>query len=138
MYILFKLFFYSSGTTSSIEEDSTSTKTDGTIKSLDNKSGCNNKKQLNYDNFNVVEGKSDSNYLEEPEEKLNVTISKDPRFNDFGFSISDNFLGSGILVNKIRNGSPADESQHLKAFTQIYKVNLEFHRIVLFYFKIFN
>jgi hypothetical protein len=93
------------------------------VQSLDNNGAGSNKKQLNYDNFSVIEGKSDSG--DEPEERLvDVTISKDPRFNDFGFSISDNFLGSGILVNKIRNGSPADESQHLKPFTQIFKVTI--------------
>ena len=74
-------------------------------------------KQLNYDNFNLVEAKSD-----EPEEKIEVTISRDARYKDFGFSISDNFFGSGILINKIRTGSPAEQNSHLKPFTQIFKV----------------
>lgn len=77
---------------------------------------------MNYDNFNLVENRTEIN--EEPEERVNVEIEKDQRSKDFGFSISDNFFGPGILINKIRNGSPADENPHLQPFTQIYQVSL--------------
>ena len=99
----------SASATSSYEEDEPNP--------FNNNNNNNNNKQLNYDNFNLVEAKSD-----EAEEKIEITISRDSRYKDFGFSISDNFFGSGILVNKIRTGSPAEQNSHMKPFTQIFKV----------------
>lgn len=114
-----------SGITSSFDDDSTHStstqKSDSTLQSINNNNNDNNSttKKVNYDNFKVSENNSDSDV----EERVEVTITKDSRFKDFGFSISDNFFGSGILVNKVRGGSPAEESSYMKPFTQIFKIN---------------
>ena len=74
----------------------------------------------NYDNYEI----NDNN--KNDDEKAETTITRDPRFRDFGFSISDNPFGNGIFVNKIRNGSPAEVNSILTPFSQIYKVFLKF------------
>ena len=98
--ILNELSIQESGTSSFEEDESNS--------SIKNES-------KNYDNFNLENGDSD--------ERVEITINKDQRYKDFGFSISDNVYGKGIFVNKIRMGSPAEQNNFLKPFTQIFKVN---------------
>lgn len=73
----------------------------------------------NYDNIHVSEDTNDSN---EYEEKVEININKDMRFKDFGFSVADSLYGQGVYVNKIRNGSPAEQSFYLKPHSKIYKV----------------
>uniref|UniRef100_A0A3B3RU72 Glutamate receptor interacting protein 2a n=1 Tax=Paramormyrops kingsleyae TaxID=1676925 RepID=A0A3B3RU72_9TELE len=55
-------------------------------------------------------------------ELLKVTIMKDPETQDFGFSLSDGYLQSGIFVNMIRPEGPADKVG-LKPFDRILQVN---------------
>ena len=81
--------------------------------SNNNNNNSNNPK--NYDNVNMpVE-----NGCCDEEEKLELVISKDSKYNDFGFSISDSVYGQGIYINKIR----ADNSnENLKPFCKVFKV----------------
>uniref|UniRef100_A0A8C9WPR6 Glutamate receptor interacting protein 2a n=1 Tax=Scleropages formosus TaxID=113540 RepID=A0A8C9WPR6_SCLFO len=51
-----------------------------------------------------------------------VTVTKDPETHDFGFSISDGYLESGIYVNMIRPEGPAHRAG-LKPFDRILQVN---------------
>ena len=80
---------------------------------FNNNNNSNNPK--NYDNVNMpVE-----NGCCDEEEKLELVISKDSKYNDFGFSISDSVYGQGIYINKIR----ADNSnENLKPFCKVFKV----------------
>ncbi|XP_048874219.1 glutamate receptor-interacting protein 2-like isoform X2 [Brienomyrus brachyistius] len=55
-------------------------------------------------------------------ELLKVTIMKDLETHDFGFSISDGYLQSGIYVNMVRPEGPADKAG-LKPFDHILQVN---------------
>ncbi|KPP65392.1 glutamate receptor-interacting protein 2-like, partial [Scleropages formosus] len=50
-----------------------------------------------------------------------VTVTKDPETHDFGFSISDGYLESGIYVNMIRPEGPAHRAG-LKPFDRILQV----------------
>lgn len=53
-------------------------------------------------------------------DRVEVTLDKDHRFGDFGFSISDSVNSKGIFVNKVRNSSIGP---YLKPYTQIYQIN---------------
>ncbi len=78
--------------------------------------------------------------LYEDDDKIEIHVNKDTRFDDFGFSIMDsvygkrdfrkftifiriqtveNILGKGIYVNKVRYQY---QHQYLKPYTQIFKV----------------
>lgn len=61
----------------------------------------------------VVNGKSNT---------FEVTISKDPYYEDFGFSLSDGAFERGVYVNRIRPSGPA-ETIGLKTCDQILKVS---------------
>lgn len=50
---------------------------------------------------------------------------KDPETHDFGFSLSDGYLQSGIFVNMIRPEGPADKAG-LKTFDRILQVRWSF------------
>jgi len=83
-----------------------------------NKNESKNNQTKNYDNFDLSENDKNENN----DDRVETTISKDPRYRDFGFSISDNLFGNGIFINRIRNGSPAESNPHLIPFSQIFKV----------------
>ncbi|OQV24370.1 Glutamate receptor-interacting protein 2 [Hypsibius exemplaris] len=51
-----------------------------------------------------------------------VTIIKDPYYDDFGFSLSDGAFEKGVYVNRIRPGGPA-EGVGLKPCDHLLKVN---------------
>ncbi|GLH12608.1 Protein lap4 [Gryllus bimaculatus] len=52
-----------------------------------------------------------------------VTLFKDPVYEDFGFSVSDGLYERGVFINRIRKGGPADLSAILKPFDRILQVN---------------
>jgi hypothetical protein len=60
----------------------------------------------------------------EVDDKIEIIISRDHRFNDFGFTLTRSVYGSEIFVDKIRVASPAESHLYLKPNTKIYKVSL--------------
>lgn len=89
----------------------------------------------NYDNLNV-NNKSSSNYLNDDDtnnyaassidDKIEINILRDDRFNDFGFTLTKSMHGIGIFVEKIRIGSPAENHLYLKPNTKLFKVRYNF------------
>jgi hypothetical protein len=53
---------------------------------------------------------------------INLTLKRDQRIQDFGFSISDRLYGTGVYVNKIRPHGPAELEGTLMPCMRIYKV----------------
>ena len=51
-----------------------------------------------------------------------VTLFKDCVYEDFGFSLSDGLYETGVYVNRIRRGGPADQSQAIKTYDRILQV----------------
>ncbi|KAK6619093.1 hypothetical protein RUM44_003475 [Polyplax serrata] len=52
-----------------------------------------------------------------------VTLYKDPIYEDFGFSVSDGLYERGVFINRIRKGGPADLSNVLRPYDRIIQVN---------------
>ncbi|EEB12197.1 conserved hypothetical protein [Pediculus humanus corporis] len=52
-----------------------------------------------------------------------VTLHKDPVYEDFGFSVSDGLYERGVFINRIRKSGPADLSNVLKPYDRILQVN---------------
>ncbi|RZF34225.1 hypothetical protein LSTR_LSTR010545 [Laodelphax striatellus] len=52
-----------------------------------------------------------------------VTLFKDPVYEDYGFSVSDGLYERGGFINRIRHGGPADNSRMLCPFDRILQVN---------------
>jgi hypothetical protein len=79
----------------------------------------------NYDNLSVT---SSSNNNKTPDaantdqDKIEINVGKDERYQDFGFSLSKSLHGNGIYVDKIRSGSPAENNLYLKPNTRLFKV----------------
>jgi hypothetical protein len=81
----------------------------------------------NYDNVNnnfredsngYGSSNSSSNNNDD-DEKIEITLNKDSRSKDFGFTIADSVFGQGIYVNKLKNGISLE---NMKPFTKIFKV----------------
>jgi len=53
---------------------------------------------------------------------ITLTLRRDRRILDFGFSISDRLYGTGVYVNKIRPNGPAELEGTLMPCMRIYKV----------------
>lgn len=51
-----------------------------------------------------------------------VTLFKDPIYEDFGFSVSDGLYERGVYINRIRKGGPADLSTILQPYDRILQV----------------
>jgi len=51
-----------------------------------------------------------------------VTLFKDPVYEDFGFSVSDGLYERGVYINRIRKGGPADLSTVLQPYDRILQV----------------
>lgn len=89
----------------------------------------------NYDNLNV-NNKQSNNHLNDDvcdrvnnyaasssdDDKIEIIISRDDRFNDFGFTLAKSMHGIGIFVEKIRIGSPAENNLYFKPNTKLFKV----------------
>ncbi|GFS58903.1 glutamate receptor-interacting protein 1 [Nephila pilipes] len=58
-----------------------------------------------------------------PIEIQKVTLFKDQVYEDFGFSLSDGKYESGVYINSIRPGGPADLSGLIKPLDRILQVN---------------
>lgn len=58
-----------------------------------------------------------------PIEIHKVTLFKDQVYEDFGFSLSDGKYESGVFINSIRPGGPADISGLIKPLDRILQVN---------------
>ncbi|KAJ9589081.1 hypothetical protein L9F63_017626, partial [Diploptera punctata] len=56
-------------------------------------------------------------------ELYQVTLFKDPVYEDFGFSVSDGLYERGVYINRIRKGGPADLSTVLRPYDRILQVN---------------
>lgn len=89
----------------------------------------------NYDNLYETNSKpissndfdsSTNNDSCEVDDKIEIIISRDHRFNDFGFTLTRSVYGSEIFVDKIRVASPAESHLYLKPNTKLYKVSLKF------------
>ncbi|XP_046673224.1 glutamate receptor-interacting protein 2 isoform X2 [Homalodisca vitripennis] len=52
-----------------------------------------------------------------------VTLYKDPVYEDFGFSVSDGLYERGVFINRIRRGGPADTCRLLQPYDRILQVN---------------
>ncbi|XP_023709874.1 glutamate receptor-interacting protein 2 isoform X2 [Cryptotermes secundus] len=52
-----------------------------------------------------------------------VTLFKDPVYEDFGFSVSDGLYERGVYINRVRKGGPADMSTVLQPYDRILQVN---------------
>lgn len=116
----FYLYMYT-GTTSSIEEESSASSS--TQKSESTLQSNISQAQANRDYESNFKKQASNDSIGSIESAVEVTVKRDPLYKDFGISIADNFFGSGILISKVRNGSPADESSFLQPFAQIYKVS---------------
>lgn len=55
-----------------------------------------------------------------------VTLFKDPIYEDFGFSVSDGLYERGVYINRIRKGGPADLSTVLQPYDRILQVCVSF------------
>jgi hypothetical protein len=66
-----------------------------------------------YDNYARIRSSTDS---------ITITLKRDKRILDFGFSISDRLYGTGVYVNKIRANGPAELEGTLIQCMRIYKV----------------
>jgi hypothetical protein len=66
-----------------------------------------------YDNCTRFQSRNDTKTL---------TLKRDKRILDFGFSISDRLYGTGVYVNKIRPNGPAELEGTLIPCMRIYKV----------------
>lgn len=75
----------------------------------------------------------DSSYCGRLETKLSipgtsfssqVTLHKDPKRNDFGFSVSDGLLEKGVYVHTVRPDGPAQRGG-LQPFDRVLQVMLE-------------
>jgi len=55
-----------------------------------------------------------------------VTLFKDPVYEDFGFSVSDGLYERGVYINRIRKGGPADLSTVLQPYDRILQVCASF------------
>jgi hypothetical protein len=53
---------------------------------------------------------------------ITLTLQRDKRVLDFGFSISDRLYGTGVYVNKIRPNGPAELEGTLVPCMRIYQV----------------
>ena len=81
----------------------------------------------NYDNVNTGNfrdtdnnnGHSSSSSSDTDDEKVEISLSKDARSKDYGFSIADSLYGQGVYVNKVRGGNSFDS---LKPYSKIFKV----------------
>lgn len=63
-----------------------------------------------------------------PQSSLQVVrfvLFKDPKYNDFGFSISEGFNGEGVYINKIRLNGPADKAD-IKSCDKVLMVTQKF------------
>lgn len=118
------------GTTSSIEEESSASSS--TQKSESTLQSNTSQPQANRDYESNFKKQASNDSTGSIESAVEVTVSRDPVYKDFGISIADNFFGSGILISKVRNGSPADESSFLQPFTQIYKVSCWLIKVLKF------
>ncbi|GIY46084.1 hypothetical protein CDAR_292931 [Caerostris darwini] len=72
---------------------------------------------------NFVCNPSSSYSVPLPIEIQKVTLFKDPVYEDFGFSLSDGKYESGVYINSIRPGGPADASGLIKPLDRILQVN---------------
>ena len=117
---LSELSIQESGSSSVEEEDSINNNNNNISKNNNKNNNTQMNGSKNYDNFDLNDNSSNN---DERNDRIETTINKDPRFRDFGFSISDNLFGQGIFINKIRNGSPAELNPLLLPFSQIYKVS---------------
>ncbi|XP_057296598.1 glutamate receptor-interacting protein 1-like [Hydractinia symbiolongicarpus] len=52
-----------------------------------------------------------------------VELQKPRESDEFGFSVSESSLGSGVYIKTIQKGSPADMSKAIKKYDRILKVN---------------
>lgn len=94
----------------------------------------------NYDNLNVSNGTTNgkSHHLTDSaqqivDDKVEITVAKDDRYQDFGFNLSKSLHGNGIYVDKIRLGSPAENNFYLKPNTKLFKVNKHNLYISIYY-----
>jgi hypothetical protein len=84
----------------------------------------------NYDNLNVSNKASNqinnlnNTSIDNPsvDDKIEISISRDDRYQDFGFTLAKSLHGNGIYVDKIRMGSPAESHLYLKPNTKVFKV----------------
>ena len=74
-----------------------------------------------YGSFNNNKTNTNNNNIDE-DEKVEITLNKDSRSKDFGFTIADSVFGQGIYVNKIKNGI---SMENMKPFTKIFKVSFK-------------
>jgi hypothetical protein len=72
-----------------------------------------------YGSFNNNTNTNNNNNIDE-DEKVEITLNKDSRSKDFGFTIADSVFGQGIYVNKVKNGISLE---NMKPFTKIFKVS---------------
>lgn len=100
----------------------------------------------NYDNLYETNSKpissndfdSSSKYDScEVDDKIEIIISRDHRFNDFGFTLTRSVYGSEIFVDKIRVASPAESHLYLKPNTKLYKVSLNSFVLFFAFFSVF-
>lgn len=61
------------------------------------------------------------------QDTITLTLKRDKRVLDFGFSISDRLYGTGVYVNKVRPNGPAELEGTLMPRMRIYRVGHEFH-----------
>ncbi|XP_066993611.2 glutamate receptor-interacting protein 1 isoform X2 [Anabrus simplex] len=85
----------------------------------DNKHSNNNFYDDGCGSFMNLASPSSSN----PSELYQVTLFKDPVYEDFGFSVSDGLYERGVYINRIRKGGPADLSGTLRPYDRILQVN---------------
>ena len=56
------------------------------------------------------------------QDTITLTLKRDKRILDFGFSISDRLYGTGVYVNKVRPNGPAELEGTLMPCMRIYRV----------------
>ncbi|XP_055930112.1 glutamate receptor-interacting protein 2-like isoform X3 [Argiope bruennichi] len=84
---------------------------------------CNFRHSMCNDNPSFYCNPSSSFAAPLPIEIQKVTLFKDPVYEDFGFSLSDGKYESGVYINSIRPGGPADISGLIKPLDRILQVN---------------
>ncbi|XP_049804694.1 glutamate receptor-interacting protein 1 [Schistocerca nitens] len=86
---------------------------------------CGNENLVESSNLKNECGLSDSLWHDSPQlvEIYQVTLIKDPVYEDFGFSVSDGLYERGVYINRMRKRGPADLCGVLKPYDRILQVN---------------
>lgn len=89
----------------------------------DSESSRNNTLEKKQENFCKINDTIHTMLSPAPVELHKVTLYKDKKFDDFGFSVSDGLYDKGIFINRMRPGGPAIMSGLIQPYDRILQIN---------------